>query len=167
MASRRLSSGTAVAIVVGAIVVGWLAYIQFFNDERAIRRRMNDVAAALSTSREGTDLARLSRVMQLRRFLAEDVHAVDQGALELRSRDEVLAVAARWATLDGGLSADFIDLTVSVDPGGETAESQFTAQISTGDPENTDAHTEVRDTTVALAKRGGEWVITAVDARRP
>ncbi len=128
---------------------------------------MNDVASALSTSRETTELARLSRVMQLRRYLAEDVQAVDRGAVELRSRDEVLAVAARWATLDGGVTADFVDLTVSMSPDGEAAEARFTAEMVVGDPDAGGGQVEVRETRVALARRDGEWVITAIEARRP
>jgi ketosteroid isomerase-like protein len=166
LTSRRIPSGTILAVILVAVVLGWLAYIQFFNEERAIRRRMNAVAAALSTAHEGSDVARLSHVMQLRQYLAPDVHAVDEGSLELTSRDELLEVAARWATIDGGLTADFVDLTVTIGPGGATAESHFTARITAGDPDSPRSRLEVRDTIVELARNDGEWVMTSIDARK-
>ncbi len=126
--ARKLSSGSIIALVFLAIIAGWFVYVQYFNDERAIRRRMNEVAAALSTSREGTDLARLARVMKLRQYLADDATAIDEGSIELRSRDEILAVAAQWATGGEGLTVDFVDLTVSMAPDGATAQSRFTAR---------------------------------------
>jgi ketosteroid isomerase-like protein len=165
--ARRFSSGSILAGTLLLVVAAWFVYVQFFNDERAIRRRMNDVAAALSTAQEGTDLARLSRVMRLRDYLAEDVTAVDEGSLDLKSRDEVLAVAARWATAGQGVTADFIDLTVSMNPDGVTAQSLFTAQLSGFDPVTRENRMEERAVMADLAKRDGRWVITAVRARRP
>jgi hypothetical protein len=164
--ARRFSSGTILAAAMVLAVAAWFVYIQFFNDERAIRRRMNDVASALSTAQEGTDLARLSRVMRLRDYLAEDVTAIDEGSLELKSRDEVLAVTARWAAAGPGVTADFIDLTVSMNPDGVTAQSLFRAQLSGIDPMTHENRLEERDVMADLAKRDGAWVITAVHARR-
>lgn len=164
--ARRVSSGTVIAVVVVAAVAAWFAYIQIFNDERAIRRRMNEVASALSTSREASDLARLARVMRLRSVLAEDVTAVDEGSLELRSRDELLAVVARWATGGDGITANFIDLTVSVGPDGQTAQSRFRAEVTGIHPLTHEDRIEVRDVMTSLEKRDGEWIITAITAKR-
>lgn len=165
--ARRPSSGSIVAFTVLAAAVAWFAYIQFFNEERAIRNRMNEVAAALSTSREASDLARLSRVMQLGRYLAEEVTAVDQGSLELRSRDEVLAVVAGVATGGDGVTATFVDLTVSLAPDAPTAQSRFRAELTGLDPLTRAPRLEVREVMADLEKRDGEWIITAVRARRP
>jgi ketosteroid isomerase-like protein len=167
VASRRFSSGTIVVVVVAAAVACWFAYIQFFNDQRAVRRRLNEVAASLSTSLESSDLARLSRLMKLRNYLAEDATAVDQGSLELRSRDEILAVTAQWATGGDGVTATFVDLTVSVAPDGALAQSRFTAQVAGVDPRTGEDQLEEREVMTDLEKRDGEWIITAVRARRP
>jgi ketosteroid isomerase-like protein len=165
MTSRRFSSGSVVTLLVLAAVLAWFGYIQFFSPEREVRSRMNDVASALSTSLESSDLARLARVMRLRDYLADDVHLVDQNGLELDSRDAVVATAARWATAGDGTTVDFIDLSVTIGPDGQTAESYFTAQLSGSDPLTHEATVDARDVITDLVRRDGQWLISRVEAR--
>ncbi len=164
MALRRLSSGTIVMVVVLAVVLSWLAYIELLNPQREVRQRMNAVASALSTAREGTDLARLGRVMRLKDYLAEDVRVVGDGR-QIDSRDGVMDAAARWATAGNGLSVDFIDLSVTMSPDGGSAESFFTAQISSSGAASSAPTVESRDVITDLVRRNGQWLITRVEAK--
>jgi hypothetical protein len=163
---HRVSSGTIVTVVVLAAVLSWVTYIQFFNPQREVRWRMNDVASALSTAREGTDLARLARVMRLKNYLTDDVHVTGDGR-QIDSRDDVMNAAARWATAGAGVSVDFIDLSVTMSPDGASAESFFTAEISSAGPGSNEPTVQARDVIADLVHRNGEWLIARVEAKPP
>src|SRR4029453_7862945 len=97
------SNGSVYVAVVFAVLFGYFGYQWWFNPARAVKRRLGEVAATLSSPPNEGQMATVARLAQLRRYLAQDLH-VRGGALgrELTSRDEVLAVAAVWKPSEGG-----------------------------------------------------------------
>ncbi len=67
------SNGSAYVAVVFAVLFGYFAYQWWFNPARAVKLRIGEVAAALSVPENESDMARVTRLAQLRRYLADDL----------------------------------------------------------------------------------------------
>src|SRR5712671_4096240 len=102
------SNGSAYVAVVFAVLVGYFGYQWWLNPSRAVKRRLGEVAAALSVPESETDIARVARLARLRRYLADDLHIV-AGAQEIKSRDTALAIAAGWKPAPGSGDVHFAD----------------------------------------------------------
>ena len=105
------TNGSVYVAVVFAVLIGYFGYQWWLNPARAVKRRLGEVAATLSMPASESQMARVARLAQLRRYLAENIH-VRAGASgrELTARDEVLAVAAGWRPSEGGWDVHFADL---------------------------------------------------------
>ena len=68
------TNGSVYVSVVFAVLIGYLGYQWWLNPARAVKRRLGEVAAALSVPAADNDVGRVTRVAQLRHFLAEDIH---------------------------------------------------------------------------------------------
>ena len=145
------------------VVLAWAGYSWRSSDERVIRSRLADVAATLSSPARDTDVGHLARIARLRGYLAEDIHIRAGTAQEMASRDAVLALAARWILPPGGLTVEFVDVQVTLEPGGAGARVYLTAKLSGRDPRTGEPTVDAREANVNLAKRRGDWVITSVE----
>src|SRR6185436_20278834 len=86
--------GSVYVAVVFALLFGYFAYQWWFNPSRAVKRRLGEVAAALSMPPDEPQAAKLARLARLRRFLAANVRLREEATgRELMSRDEALALA--------------------------------------------------------------------------
>ena len=56
------------------MLVGYFGYQWWFNPARAVKRRLGEVAATLSMPASESQMARVARLAQLRRYLAENIH---------------------------------------------------------------------------------------------
>src|SRR5258705_304073 len=89
------SNGSAYVAVVFAVLVGYFTYQWWFNPSRAVKRRLGEVAAALSVPSQEVEVGRIARVAQLRKYLAPDIRVrVGDPAQEMTPRDTVLALVA-------------------------------------------------------------------------
>src|SRR5438445_10750627 len=89
------TNGSVYVAAVFAVLVGYFSYQWWFNPARAVKRRLGEVAAALSAPARETEVNRLARLAQLRRYLAADIHLRAAGsAPEITSRDGVLAIVS-------------------------------------------------------------------------
>jgi hypothetical protein len=68
------TNGSVYVAIVFAALVGYFTYQWWFNPVRAVKRRLGEVAAALSFPAEETDIGRVTRLAELRRYLADDIH---------------------------------------------------------------------------------------------
>ena len=84
------------------------------NPARAVKQRLGQVAAVLSVPDEESEMARIGRLAQLRRYLADDVH-IRAGAEEIRTRDAALAALAAWKPQPGGGDVHFADVQVFIE----------------------------------------------------
>jgi hypothetical protein len=159
-------NGSAYVALVFAILFGYFAYQWWFNPSRAVKRRLGEVAATLSMPANETQVATVTRLARLRRFLADDVRVRAAGtSRELKSRDEAVAVVASWKPSPNGWDVHFADLHITLESK-EAARVYLTAELTTPDPQGHPA-VDTRDATVALALRDGEWVVTEAEIKEP
>ena len=60
------SNGSVYVAVVFAVLVGYFGYQWWFNQARAVKQRLGQVAGALSVPEGEADMARLARIARLR-----------------------------------------------------------------------------------------------------
>lgn len=137
-------------------------------DERAIRTRMDAIAQSLTVPANEGELGRVARIASLRNGLAENIEistgvATSPGARvpqEFVGRDAVLGLAARWAPPAGGVTVEFVDMQVTLDGGGTTAQVYCTAQATSGPAER--PLVDARELTIGFSKIEGAWLVTSV-----
>ncbi len=135
-------------------------------EEGAIKKQIESIAEILSVPAAEGELGRVARIAALRKVFAENLRVSIGGSApaqvppDIVGRDAVLALLGRWTPPVGGFELEFVDLQVTVDPGGATAQVCGTARATSGtnDPPDVDA----RELTVGFAKIDGDWVITSV-----
>ena len=158
------SNGSAYVAAVFAVLVGYFAYQWWFNPARAIKRRLGEVAAALSVPAPDSDIARIQRLAALRRYLAEDVRVDVGGAQRVTSRDAVLGLVANLRPAPGGVDVQFVDTQVNVELP-SSGRAYLTVEVTTPDRQTGQPTVDSREAVVTLARRGGEWVITSAESR--
>ena len=157
------SNGSAYVAAVFAALIGYFGYQWWFNPARAVKQRLGQVAGVLSIPEHETDLARVARLAQLRRYLDEDVR-VRAGAEEIRSRDAAVGIAAAWKPQPGSGDVHFADVQVFIES--ETAAHAYLAvELMSIDKASGQPTVDARDASVSLAKKSGEWVITAAESK--
>jgi hypothetical protein len=161
------SNGSVYVTVVFAALVAYFSYQWWFNPHRVVKRRLGEIATTLSAPEREAEFGRITRVAQLRHYLAEDVHVrVGRAGSPLTSRDAVLAAVGSWTPPPGGWNVDFVDVDVSVDSS-TTARAYVTADMSSRDPRTGEQILDSRDATMSIVKRDGEWVISEVEVKEP
>ena len=108
------SSGTIYVGATFALLAAYFSYQWWFNPSRALKRQMGEVAAALSVPAGETDVARIARLAQLGRHLADNVR-VHTGDAEISSRDAILGAVNAWKPPAGGIDVRFVDTQVFID----------------------------------------------------
>src|SRR5712664_3238265 len=103
------TNGSVYVAAVFAVLVGYFSYQWWFNPSRAVKRRLGEVAAALSVPEAESEIAHVARLAQLRRYLADDLH-IRAGGEEIRSRDVAVAAAGAWKPQPGSGDVHFADV---------------------------------------------------------
>ena len=138
------------------------------SDVRAIEDQMSAIEQALTVPASEGELGRVTRIASLRHALAENIQ-VSTGSIaapgaqvppELVGRDAVLALAGRWAPPAGGVTVEFVDAQITLDPGNVTAQVYCTVQATSGPPER--PIVDARELTVGFSKIDGEWLVSSV-----
>ena len=157
------SKGSIYVVVVFAALFFYFGYQWWFNPSRKVKQRLGEVAAALSVPETESDLARVARLAQLRRYLAEDLH-IRAGAEELTSRDSAVAIAGAWKPEPGSGDVHFADVQVFIES--ETSAHAYLAvELMSIDKPTGQPTVDSRDASVSLARQNGEWVITAAESK--
>src|SRR5215212_5440043 len=105
------SNGSVYVAAVFAALIGYFGYQWWFNPARMVKHRLGEVAAALSVPPQEPDVAKITRIAQLRRYLGDDLR-LRAGAEEISSRDAALALAAAWKPQPGSGDVHFADVQV-------------------------------------------------------
>ena|SRR5438045_5068183 len=153
------SYGTVFVSFVILVLVAAVAYVFWPNEERVVRGRLNDIAAIMTVPANETDLARMSRIAQLRNYLAPDLR-VRYGSQDAVSRDAVLGALAQWGRSADGVKVAFVDVQVTFDPAHAGAASAYLTATITG-RDSVDA----READVRLARIADKWVVTGAETR--
>jgi hypothetical protein len=158
-------NGSVYVAVVFAVLFGYFGYQWWFNPSRVVKHRLGEVAAALSVPEGESDVAKLARIAQLRRYLAEDLR-IRAGAQEITSRDAAVAVAASWKPPAGSGDVHFADLQIFIESD-TAAHAYLGVELTSLDRESGHSTVDTRDASVSLEKRNGEWVITGAESKEP
>ena len=129
---------------------------------------MSVIAKALTVPANEGELGRVARLASLRNALAQDIQVSTGGSAqpgaqlppEVAGRDAVLALAARWAPPAGGVTVEFVDIQVTLDPAGNAAQVYCTAQVTSGPPER--PLVDARELRIGFAKTEGSWLVSSV-----
>ena len=160
------SNGSAYVSVVFALLIGYFSYQWWFNPHRAVKRRLGDLAATLSVPANETDLGRVTRLAQLRGYLADNIHIrAGRSQPELASRDAVIAAVSGWLP-PAGWNVDFVDADVKVDSD-STARAFVTADMTTRDAQTGEQTRDSREAQLSMAFVDGEWVVSDADVKDP
>jgi hypothetical protein len=156
-------SGTVYVAIVFALLIFYLGYQWWFNPSRALKRQMGEVAAVLSVPPGEPEMARIARLAQLRRHLADDIR-IRAGSAEISPRDAILSAVSGWKPPAGGIDVQFVDTQVFIDSE-TTARAYMSVEVATPDPRGGQPTVDRQDTSVRLEKRDGRWVITSVESK--
>jgi hypothetical protein len=163
----RNFSGTVYVAAVSALLAGYFTYQWWFNPSRAVKRRLGEVAAALSIPSHETEVSRVARLARLRRYLAADVRVrADDASRPLASRDAAIAVAGSFRPATDGFDVRFTDTQVFVDAEA-AAHANMTVEVITPDRQTGQPTIDSRNASVDLAKIDREWVITTAELKPP
>jgi hypothetical protein len=160
------SNGSTYVSVVFALLIAYFSYQWWFNPHRAVKRRLGELAATLSVPINETDLRRVTRLTQLRSYLADNIHVrAGRSQPELSSRDAVIAAVSSW-TPPAGWNVDFVDTDVKVDSD-STARAFVTADMTTRDAQTGEQTLDSREAQLSMAYVDGEWVVSDADVKDP
>ena len=156
------SNGTAVAAVLFAALAGYFVYQWWFNPTRAVQRRLNEIAVALSIPDGEPAVARARRAATLRTYLADDLRVrAGEAEGETLSRDAAVGAVAAFPAPPGGWNIQFVDVRIQVDRStNASAGADLTVEINGRDPGTGQPTADSRPAAVTLAKRNDEWVVT-------
>lgn len=160
------SNGSLYVAVVFAVLTGYFGYQWWFNPSRVVKHRLGEIAAALSMPQNEGDVARVTRLAQLRRYLANDLRVRVGAAPEITSRDMAVAAVAAWRPPPGGGDVHFADVQVFIESAA-AAHAYLSVELTSTDQQSGQAVIDARDASVGLAKREGEWVVTNVESKDP
>ena len=158
-----MTKGSVYVLLVLGLLVFYLSYQWWFNPARALKRQMGEVAAALSVPAGEPEMARIARLAQLRRHLADDIR-IRAGSAEISPRDAILGAVGAWKPPASGIDVQFVDTQVFIDSE-TTARAYMSVEVATPDPTRGQPTVDRQDTSVRLEKRDGQWVITTVESK--
>ena len=158
-----VTKGSLYVCVVFGLLFFYLGYQWWFNPSRALKRQMGELAAVLSVPPGEQEIARVTRLAQLRRYLANDIR-IRAGAAEISSREAILAAVNAWTPPASGVDVQFVDTQVFIDSE-STARAYMSVEVATPDPRGGQPSVDRQDTNVHLEKRDGQWAITTVDLK--
>jgi hypothetical protein len=157
------TNGSVYVALVFVALFGYFGYQWWFNPARAAKQRLGEVAFALSVPENEADIARIGRLAQLRKYLDEDLH-LKIGDDEIRSRDAAVGLAAGWRPRAGSGDVHFADVQLFIES--DTAAHAYLAvELTSLDHESGHSIVDSRDASISMAKRNGEWVITAAESK--
>jgi hypothetical protein len=159
------SNGSVYVAMVFAVLVGYFTYQWWFNPSRAVKRRLGEVAAALSVTSHEAEIGRIARLAQLRKYLAPDIRVrVGEPSQEIASRDTVLALVGSFKPAADTFNVRFTDTQVFVDAEA-AAHAYMTVEVITPDRQSGQPAIDSRNASVDLAKVDREWVITTAELK--
>jgi hypothetical protein len=156
-----------ILLALAAVLCLYFLYQHFFpNEPRLIQKRLAALADCVSVSENPSAVANLAAGERLRDFFTSDLQVeVDvpaSGRVTLSGRAEIIEAALAMRAQLGGLKAQFLDVNVTVEAGGQTATAHLTARATRpGDPDFF-----VQEMKLRLRKDEGRWRVFRVETIR-
>ena len=162
-----MKSATRVAALILAAALGWWIWRTFFpSPETIIRQRLVKLAHAASFSEADGALSKLASARSVPDYFAPQIDVMLDLPGRLRhsfaDREEI-SQAALASRQGQGLSVHFPDITVAVNPGGDSAVADVTlnARIA-GDRDEI-----VEELQITFLKTNDDWLIRRVQSVQP
>lgn len=155
-----------VAPVLALAAGGWFLYGSLWPDEPArVRAAVHALATTVTDAGQAQQgAAQFAALADLRNQLADDVTVeAAQRALLVEGRDQVLALAARFASAPTRPALSFVDVTVSLGADGATAAVSATAEFSETTAAGQQAF-DAQQVELVWVKPGGTWVLRSARA---
>lgn len=157
-----------ILILVGAGFLAWLAYNHFFpNEEKRIRKMFDNLAAAASIPDKKTPLKAFSAISKVQDCFETNVEIKIESQFEgfkgsISGREELMElVKLAWARRNN-IKVEFLDITVTVDPSGDSATAMLTAKVTqVGERDFLFQEFEVK-----LLKHEGDWRIVQITSMK-
>jgi hypothetical protein len=150
-------------LLAGLAVAGvWLWRAWFPNPEKAIRRRLAELAQVASFGPNEGALAKAVNCDKLAGFFTDDAQVkVDVGgyAETFNGREPLRAAALSARSALTGLKVDFPDINITLGPDKQSAEVELTALGKVAG----EADPQVYVFRLMLKRVGGEWLIRRVE----
>jgi hypothetical protein len=149
-----------------AVIAGagfWLWTIIFPSPEKVVLKKISNLAATATVSRDAGNFVRAGKVSSLIGYFSTDaqivleISGVGHGALN--GRDEIRETAARAFTGLKSLDVKFLDATAKIGADRQSAEVTCTAEVRIGDSKDLG----VQELLFQLQKIDGDWLITRVE----
>lgn len=147
----------AATVLVAALAA---AYSWWPGEERAIRRRLDALAADFNES-TSDGLGTLARAARLGSFFTDDVTVdLGQGAAPIVGRETLIGMAARLQPRTSAFEVRLADVTPTLGPDRASARVSLTVEFirraaAAGENNSLDA----REFSLDMVKSGGEWRI--------
>lgn len=152
-------------VVAGAGALAVATFLWWPSEERAVRRRLDALATALSVPANPGDLGRVTRVAELGRYFTPDVRVrASASGPEIASREALVGALATWTPPPGGWTIEFVDVQTTLGADQASAQVHLTAKVSGRDARTGEATLDAREANVLLLKQSGDWLIARVDA---
>jgi hypothetical protein len=150
--------------LVAVVVIALGAYLWWPSEERAVKNRLRRLAETLSVPAQSNDVGRVTRLAQLRRYFADNVE-VRSGGSEPQTipLDALLAAIASWTPPPGGLTIEFVDEQVTIQPDAAGAKVYLTVKISAHDARTGEPTVDAREAHLGMVKRNGAWIVASVE----
>ena len=156
------------SIYVGAVfvaLIGYFVYQWWFNPNRMVKARLGEIAATISVPPNEAEIGRVTRLAQLRKLVAADVHVViGRSGPELRSRDAVMGAFAAFTPPPGGWNVDFGDADIRVNAD-DTARAYVTADVTTKDPQTGKQTLDSREIRFSFVRQDGTWLVNDAEVK--
>jgi hypothetical protein len=158
---RLVRLGLAVVVLAAAV---WLWMVIFPGDEAVIRKRVGELARTASFTPDEKPVSKLANASHLASFFSSDTvlrfHGGMSGERQIQGRDELRQLAALVRNNIAAVEVRMLELTVSVEPGHQNAQSRLTAMIRTG----LESDVDVQELKLKWQKIDGKWLITRLEA---
>jgi hypothetical protein len=151
----------ALCAMLAAGVWGWR--VLFPSPEHVIRQQLAELARAASIAPNEGELARVVNSQKLAGFFTPEVQVtVDIPGHSLQTisgRDEIMKLAMTARGAANNVKVEFLDVTVSVDPGKRSATAHLTAKANVPG----DSIPQVQELKAAFQKDGRDWLINHIE----
>jgi len=152
------------ALLAAAAALGcWLWTVLFPSPEKLVLRKISGLATTATISASDGNLTRATKVSNFIGYFASDAEIsfdmTGYPARTLSGRDEIRDAARNGFTGLTTLNVQFLDVSVRVGAGKQTADVGCTARVNAGDKRDYG----VQELHFQLKKIDGDWLITRVE----
>lgn len=151
-------------LLAGLFALGfWLWTILFPGPEKIIRRQLAGLAHTATIMEKEKPIARALKAQKVVNHFSRDAQIILDfpgiGRITLSGRDEIAESAKAGFVTTRSLAVEFLDVTVQLSPGKQSADVSLTAKVRTGDSKDYG----VQEMRFVLKKIEGHWLIVRVE----